>query len=161
IAGPAEVYRKAFNTDVTAEERPVIKEFARPDTATFIDCPDTELSGLIDPRGTQFEQMIEGVAIEEPRYFMAPSMFAPLKKYWHLRIPGDVSLADNADRAHRAGITGKGVKVAMVDSGWFKHPYFVGRGYNVAPVLLGPAAAEPLKDEVGHGTGESANIFAL
>src|SRR5262249_17923955 len=102
-----------------------------------------------------------GVAIEVPRYFMAPSMFAPLKKYWHLRLPGDVSLADNADRAHRAGITGKGVKVAMVDTGWFKHPYFVGGGYNVGPVVLGPAAAEPLKDEVGHGTGESANIFAL
>lgn len=161
IAGPAEVYRKAFNTDITAEERPVIKEVARKDTATFIDCPETKLSGFIDPKGTQFEQVIEGVAIEVPRYFMAPSMFAPLKKYWHLRLPGDVSLADNADRAHRAGITGKGVKVAMVDTGWFKHPYFVGRGYNVAPVLLGPATVDPLKDEVGHGTGESANIFAL
>ena len=91
---------------------------------------------------------------------MAASMFAPLKSYWHLRMPGDVSLACNADKAHRAGITGKGIKVAMCDSGWFKHPYFVGRGYRAAPVVLGPAATLPLKDECGHGTGESANIFA-
>jgi subtilisin family serine protease len=76
-------------------------------------------------------------------------------------MPGDVSLACNADRAHRAGITGKGVKVAMIDSGWYRHPYFVGRGYRAAPVVLGPAAANPLKDESGHGTGESANIFAV
>jgi subtilisin family serine protease len=49
----------------------------------------------------------------------------------------------------------------MCDSGWFKHPYFVGRGYKAAPVVLGPGATLPLKDESGHGTGESANIFAV
>ena len=92
---------------------------------------------------------------------MAPSMFPPLKDYWHLDVPAGVSLACNADKAHRTGITGKGVKVAMVDSGWYKYSFFVGRGYNAAPVVLGPAAANPLKDESGHGTGESANIFAV
>mgnify|MGYP006201892425 CR=1 FL=1 len=49
----------------------------------------------------------------------------------------------------------------MCDSGWFRHPYFVNRGYRVAPVTLGPGAANPLADESGHGTGESANIFAV
>jgi subtilisin family serine protease len=48
----------------------------------------------------------------------------------------------------------------MVDSGHYKHPFFINRGYRVAPVVLGPAAANPLADESGHGTGESANIFA-
>ena len=129
--------------------------------AQFLDCPDSNLSGLVPTEGTKFEDSIEGIALEEPRYYMAgPSMFAPLKSYWHLRLPGDVSLACNADKAHRAGITGKGIKVAMCDSGWFKHPYFVGRGYNAAPVVLGPGATLPLKDDSGHGTGESANIFA-
>lgn len=161
IAGSAETYEKAFSTKIIAEERPVIKAEGKEDTATFLDSPDTELSGLITTTGTAFEELIEGIAIEEPRYFMGQSMFAPLKSYWHLRIPGDVSLADNADRAHRAGITGRGIKVAMIDSGWFKHPYFVGRGYNAAPVVLAPGAANALDDEVGHGTGESANIFAL
>ena len=117
-------------------------------------------SGLIQTDNTAFADSVEGVALEEPRYPMAASQFAPLKSYWHLRMPGDVSLACNADKAHRAGITGKGIKVAMCDSGWFKHPYFVGRGYRAAPVVLGPAATLPLRDESGHGTGESANIFA-
>jgi subtilisin family serine protease len=92
---------------------------------------------------------------------MAASMYAPLKSYWHLRMPGDVSLATNADRAHRSGVTGKGIRVAMCDSGWFKHPFFVGRGYRVAPVTLGPGTSNPTHDENGHGTGESANIFAV
>lgn len=159
FAGTPAQFRRAFKTDIVVEDRPVIKEGARKDVAQFLDSPDTSLSGLVQTEGTNFADSIEGIALEEPRYPMA-SMFAPLKSYWHLRVPGDVSLACNADRAHRAGITGKGVKVAMVDSGWFKHPYFVGRGYKAAPVVLGPAAANPLKDESGHGTGESANIFA-
>ena len=161
IAGDAKTYQRAFNTKIFAEERPVIKELGRKDTATFLDSPDTALPGLISTVGTKFEDLIEGVAIEEPRYFMATSMFPPLKAYWHLDVPAGISLGDNADRAHRAGITGRGITVAMCDTGWFKHPYFLGRGYNAAPVVLGPATANPLDDEMGHGTGESANIFAV
>ncbi|MCC6617270.1 MAG: S8 family serine peptidase [Anaerolineae bacterium] len=161
IAGSPETYREAFNTEIYAEERPVIKELGEETTAAFLDSPDTDVPGLISTRGTAFQNLLEGVAIEEPRYFMAALPFPPKKAYWHLEVPADVSLAANADLAHRSGTTGRGVKVAMVDSGWFKHPYFVKRGYRAAPVVLGPAAANPLADESGHGTGESANIFAI
>ena len=161
IAGSLKTYEKAFDTEILPEERPVIKPGAVEDTATFWQSADTEMPGLISTEATAFGDVLEGVAMEEPRYSMAPSMFPPTKEYWHLRMPGDVSLGCNADRAHRTGITGRGVKVAMVDSGWYKHPFFVGRGYRAAPVVLGPGAANPLKDESGHGTGESANIFAV
>ncbi|MBD0257218.1 MAG: S8 family serine peptidase [Cytophagales bacterium] len=161
IAGDQQTYEKAFNTKIIAQERPAIKSFGELTTATFLDSPDTNLPGLISTANSSFANILEGVAIEVPRYFMGPSMYPPLKPYWHLRLPGDVSLACNADKVHRGGITGKGIKVAMCDSGWFQHPYFVGRGYRAAPVVLGPGAANPLRDESGHGTGESANIFAL
>jgi subtilisin family serine protease len=160
IAGSQATYERALNTKLIAEEREVIKPGGKRDTATFIDCPETEMSGLVATQGSDLADVIEGVAIEEPRYPMATSMFAPHKAYWHLDVPAGISLGCNADKAHRAGITGKGIKVAMVDSGWFKHPFFVNRGYRVAPVVLGPSAVNPLKDESGHGTGESANIFA-
>lgn len=160
IAGSQATYERAFNTKLVAEERPVIKGGGVHDTGTFIDCPETEMSGLIATAGSTMGDLIEGVAIEEPRYPMATSMFAPHKAYWHLDVPAGVSLGCNADKAHRSGITGKGVRVAMVDSGWFKHPFFVNRGYRAAPVVLGPGAVNPLNDESGHGTGESANIFA-
>ena len=161
IAGPRELYQQAFNTRLYVEQRPVIKEFGEATVGEFIDSSDTEMPGLISPRGTPFADVLEGIAIEEPRYFMGASMFAPPKSYWHMRVPGDVSLGCNADRAHRVGVTGSGVRVAMVDTGWFRHPYFVGRGYHAAPVVLGPGAANPLADEIGHGTGESANLFAV
>lgn len=158
IAGPPELYEEAFQTKLVTDERPVIKERMRRDTATFVDCADTEQRGLIDPGGTSLSGLIEGVAIEEPVYYMSGA-FPPPKEYWHLRVPGDVSLALNADRVHRSFVTGRGVKLVMVDSGWFAHPYFVERGYRHA-VVLAPAAVAPEDDESGHGTGESANAFA-
>lgn len=161
IAGSRRTYEQAFNTQLITEERPVIKEGAVEDTATFMEDPSTELPGLISTAGTPFADLLEGVALEQPRYFMAASHFAPTRAYWHLDVPAGVSLGCNADRAHRSGITGAGIKVAMCDTGWFKHPFFVSRGYRASPVVLGPAAANPLKDENGHGTGESANIFAV
>ena len=160
IAGTQKTFEQAFATKLQTEERLVIKEWGREDTATFVECPETGIPGLIDTSKTPFRDVLEGVAIEEPYYFMAPSKFAPLKSYWHLRVPAGVSLALNADRVHRGAITGKGIKVAMVDSGHYKHPFFVGRGYRVGPVVLGPGASNPLHDESGHGTGESANIFS-
>ena len=160
IAGSQATFERAFNTTLVAEERAVIKPGGVHAMGTFIECPETEMAGLIATAGSTMGDLIEGVAIEVPRYPMATSMFAPHKAYWHLDVPAGVSLGCNADKVHRSGITGKDIKVAMVDSGWFKHPFFINRGYRAAPVLLGPGAANPLKDESGHGTGESANIFA-
>jgi hypothetical protein len=163
IAGDEATYNRAFNTKLKYEERPVIKSFAgKRDTATFVEAAETDLPGLILVKGTPFEQVLEGVALEVPRYLYAgESMYAPTKAYWHLTMPGDVSLGTNADKAHRSDITGKAIRVAMVDTGHYRHPYFVGRGYNISPVTLGPGTINPLDDEVGHGTGESANIFAV
>ena len=101
------------------------------------------------------------MALEVPRYYMAANPFAPIADYWHLDVPAGISLACNADRAHRAQITGRGVVVSMVDSGWFRHPFFIERGYRADTAILGPGAANPDADESGHGTGESANIFAV
>ena len=160
IAGPPSLYEEYFGVDLRAEERPVIKAGARDDTATFVDCVQTDLPGLVPTGQSPAADVLEGVAIEEPVYFHE-SAFAPTRSYWHLRVPGDVSAGVNADRAHRGQVTGLGIKAIMVDSGWYRHPYFTRRGYRAAPVVLGPATANPNDDEVGHGTGESANLFAV
>jgi hypothetical protein len=160
IAGPPSLYESYFSTSLITEERPVIKPQIGEDLATFVESPDTDLPGLIDTSRSPAADVLEGVAIEEPVYFHQ-SPFPPKRSYWHLDVPGDVSLGMNADKAHRMQVTGSGVKVVMVDSGWFRHPYFTGRGYRAAPVVLGPAATSPGDDESGHGTAESANLLAV
>jgi hypothetical protein len=161
IAGTRRMFEKAFAASLYTEERPCMKSSREDDTATFIEAKDAPIRGMIDVADSSMADLIEGVAIEEPRYYFGPSNYAPLKSYWHLRLPGDVSLGCNADRAHRAGVTGRGVRIAMCDSGQYAHPFFASRGYRVQAVTLGPGAANPERDESGHGTGESANIFAV
>jgi len=161
IAGSPKAYHEAFGAPITVRQEEVIKEFGLKDKAEFLDCPNSDLPGLISTKGTAFQNLIEGVALEEPRYYMAADRFPPSVDYWHLDVPGDVSLACNADKAHRMGITGKGVTVSMVDSGWFRHPFFRQRGYRSDSAILGPGASNPAADESGHGTGESANIFSV
>jgi len=160
VAAPIATYERAFKTRIVAHELPTLKAGGVEDTATYFSVEDTDRFGLLHTSGTSFEHLIEGVAIETPRYYFATQPLPPLKAYWHLDVPAGVSLACNADRAHRGGITGRGIRVAMVDSGHFAHPFFAARGYRVSTVTLAPGASNATTDDNGHGTAESANIFA-
>jgi subtilisin family serine protease len=59
---------------------------------------------------------------------------------------------------HKVGVTGKGVLVAMPDTGFYRHPFYAWHGYNYH-ATLSPDAIRVERDEVGHGTAEAANIF--
>ena len=90
-----------------------------------------------------------------------PSSTPPDVGYYHLDIPDGVTGLLNVDQVHRAGTTGKGVRVCMVDTGFaHSHPYFVSKGYK-STVDLAPHAINDATDPMGHGTGESANLFAV
>jgi subtilisin family serine protease len=158
FAGPAELFESAFRTRIVAKE----VDFADGVTTTHLDSPDTDTLGLISTAGTPLGSVIEGVALETPRYFFgSESPTPPPADYWHLDVPTDVASTIGATALHQLGVTGFGVRVAMVDSGWYRHAFFQSLLYNVAPVVLAPAAADPDDDESGHGTGESANLLAI
>jgi subtilisin family serine protease len=162
IAGPPKLYEKVFKTHLLTKEKPVIKPGAKADTATFIDADNSPIEQFVDVSKSALSDLLEGASLNEPMYPMSsPAFFPPSKSYWHLDVPAHVSVGLNADRAHRANFTGRGIKVVMVDSGWYRHPFFVSRGYRVNPTVLGPGTSNPDRDENGHGTGESANIFAV
>lgn len=91
----------------------------------------------------------------------AISATSPPIPYFHLRAPADIARQLNATPAHLKGITGKGVRVAMIDSGFaHSHPFFKANGFS-STVILAPGAADRSRDGSGHGTGESANIFSI
>jgi subtilisin family serine protease len=90
-----------------------------------------------------------------------PSATPPAIPRFHLRVPDDVARLVNATPVHLAGTTGRGVRIAMVDSGFdHAHPFFTTRGFQ-STVTLAPGATNRSTDTNGHGTGESANIFAI
>ena len=102
---------------------------------------------------------IEFAYVPRPIEFYAASFRPPSEGTPHLRLE-TVAAALNAPRAHRQERTGAGVKVAMVDSGFFPHPFFAANGYKLIPSTA-PGADKAEEDPSGHGTGECANIFTI
>lgn len=119
--------------------------------------PIVKVAKLIDDAYIQWPHIYFNQRFAVP----PPSPLPPQVDYHSLRVPGDVSLLMNASKVHRAGYTGRGIRVAMIDSGFAHgHPYFQEMGYN-SSVVLAPGATHQDLDGNGHGTGESANIFAI
>jgi len=74
-------------------------------------------------------------------------------------VPADVAMVLRATPVHKSGVTGKGVLVAMPDTGFYKHPFYAWHSYNYNATLA-PDAIQLARDAIGHGTAEAANIFA-
>ena len=77
-----------------------------------------------------------------------------------MSLPEQLGCILGADRAHARNITGRGVRVAVIDSGFYPHPYYLARGYRIRHI---PTRKErkPHVDEYGHGTAQLASLFAV
>jgi serine protease AprX len=104
------------------------------------------------------KDFVERAYIQPPAIYLQ-SPLPPKVDYFHLNIP-DLATLTRARQVHQQGITGKGVKVVMIDSGFFKHPFYQMNGFN-GNVVLAPGALNPAQDKSGHGTAQAANVFAV
>ena len=163
VRATRKVFEKTFGTTLT--ERKVVSENDTPQATSFL-APSDTAPWNPDPA---IAELIDDAYIQWPHLYFArrfakdlPSPLPPQVNYHHLRVPGDVCALLNVALVHRQGTTGRGVRVAMVDSGFaFKtHPYFKEQGYNTTTVLA-PGATNVDTDTNGHGTGESANLLAI
>ena len=90
-----------------------------------------------------------------------PSAKPPKRAAPVLDVLKDLRRLLNASPAHHKGHRGEGVRVAMIDTGFaHSHPFFVSNGF-ASSVVLAPGATHRDTDPGSHGTGESANVFAL
>jgi serine protease AprX len=157
--GSRALWESTFNTRVEARAQSL-----RGGPPDVVAGTDDQVSYLSHVSGVPFalpadlEPLVERVYPQAPPQFYA-SPIPPRVSYHHLRVPDDVALLLRAHQAHERGFTGRGVLVAMVDSGFYKHPFYTHHGYNY-DATLSPDAARVDHDEYGHGTAEAANIFA-
>lgn len=93
-----------------------------------------------------------------PDYYSEP-IVPPKTNLFHLSLDDVINIL-NVGKCHRTGITGKGVRVAMIDSGFYPHPYFEAKGYNIKRAGV-PNSENILTDDSGHGTGVSANLLSI
>jgi len=152
--GPRELWEQVFGTKVERRHQPFAE--AHPEIGEIsywshvADVPFTipdSLKGLAERAYPQLP----------PIFFESP--LPPRVGYHHLCVPADVAMVLRATPIHKLGVTGKGVLVAMPDTGFYKHPFYAWHGYNYN-ATLSPDAVRLERDEYGHGTAEAANIFA-
>ncbi|MFO7690380.1 MAG: S8 family serine peptidase [Cryobacterium sp.] len=159
IAGPPYLFESFFSTHLSTRQVPTLKPGQRAGTSTFIDSADNDTPGLLNTARSPYANLFEGAALEKARYPMQLAT-PPRVPYWHLDVPADVARLTRADTVHRTGLRATGVRLVMVDSGWVAHPWFAAHGFS-GRVLLAPGATDAALDTNGHGTGESANAFAV
>lgn len=151
---PRERWQEVFGTHVEQRTQPLSPRHPETGGVTYLshvpDVPFTipaELQGLVERAYPQ----------PPPSFFASP--LPPRVGYHHLRVPSDVAALLRATRVHQAGITGDGVRVAMTDSGFFRHSFYDWHGYRYEATLA-PDAVDVEVDDEGHGTAEAANVFA-
>lgn len=160
IGGPPKLFQDVFSTRLRKEKSDAAEGMKIEFFAPSAEEPEEE---LFHPPG-DLDDLIEGVAIARPpEIYQSP--IPPLAPpdpaaYRYLFLPDELALVVRATRTHRLGTTGRNVVVGMIDTGQFAHPFFNYHGFRVLPTLLGPGTSDPASDSFGHGTGESANIFA-
>ncbi|MFX1476742.1 MAG: S8 family serine peptidase [Promethearchaeota archaeon] len=93
-------------------------------------------------------------------HFQSANPPTPNPPYYYLDVLNDVPAILNVTTLHDAGITGAGVRISMVDTGFFLHPYYSAQGYNIGEIRSVGGLDENV-DEVGHGTAMAANILAV
>ena len=164
VAGPPGAFTELTGGELVTRERLMRTRAGRSEYVTHLDIvgdgqPDALGVGVPDSSAAA----IESVVLERPRAPQAvfPAPIPPSVGRFHIRVPDDVATLLGADEAHRRGQVGEGVVVAMVDSGHYLHPFFAAHHYSVRPPVAVVPGTSPAKDPHGHGTGESANIFAV
>src|SRR4051794_35580156 len=164
VAGPPQAFEELTRGRIVPRERLCHTRAGRQQYVTSFD-----IVGEGQPQafgaGTAWAQDsgVDAVVIERPRFPHAifPSPLPPAVGTFHLRVPDHVAIVTGARGAQQRGRDGDGVEVAMVDTGHYTHPFFAAHGYRLAPTVAMVPGSAPAKDPVGHGTGESANVFAV
>lgn len=108
-------------------------------------------------------QLIDDAYIQWPHIYLSDAVNArpPEVDYFHLDVLKDVPARLNVPPIHRERHEGEGIRVAMIDTGFdHSHPFFVRNGFT-SSVVLAPSATNRCTDPGSHGTGESANVFAI
>lgn len=113
FSGPAELYQSEFNISVRRRTTLLQEPDASVRELSFFEASQPRfMSSRIEDVAEEVRLAVPGV----PFHTAAPP--TPSPPYYFLNVAGDVSRLLNADGLHTAGITGAGVRISMIDTGF-------------------------------------------
>jgi subtilisin family serine protease len=159
--GPAELVADALGTALQVMAQPSAR---RPRSLASTSISDVGIAPqpfnlyLAPPRSLNLRSRISEnidhfVFTPPPIYFGTPTALPP-KVGW--RPINDASIRKLL-RVPANGLTGKGVKVGIIDTGFYPHPYYAAHNIQRIPVVT---STNPAQDEEGHGTAILYNLVA-
>jgi len=105
-----------------------------------------KLSGIIDR--VKFEQYPIPLESSTP----------PDVDSYHLNVPDDIADILGASGLHDCGYDGSGIKLCMLDDGFYEHAYYTERGYDITMIPIG---LDEMDGNKGHGTAIASNALAI
>ncbi len=158
VRGTRALFEQVFGTHLA----PVRLDRAMAYSAAAIYYPPPGAPWNPDPA---LAELIDDAYIQWPHIYLADPAAAmqrpPEVPYFHLDVLEDVPAKLNVPPIHRERNLGEGVRIAMIDTGFdHSHPFFTRNGFT-SSVVLAPSASNRATDPGSHGTGESANVFAI
>ena len=119
------------------------------------------------PIPKELKSLVRSIVVEIPVQ-LCQSPNPPDPGYHHLDVPRKIADLIKATNCHkRVGYgkrTGKNVNVVMIDSGFYYHPYFHDKNYNITVIDSETRQIVPLDlctDTLGHGTAICTNLLAV
>jgi serine protease AprX len=160
MSGPASVVEKLIGSKLVVQARArrsplrstqmFATDFEPPLAHDLFVAPPSSLSAT-----TQASPSIDHlVFIPPPVYFAPPSANAPNSTYHRVDEQSIRSILNVP-----AGFDGTGIRVALVDTGFYPHPYYSTRQLKFTPTPTA-SAPHPEVDDYGHGTAIAYNVFA-
>ena len=101
------------------------------------------------------DQMDDVIFTPPPTFFTAPSATPPAINYFNVDAAAIRRLLNVPSE-----LNGAGVRVAIVDTGFFHHPYYMANNFDFEPTPTS-SSPDPTVDTVGHGTAIAYNVFAV
>ncbi|MBB5753124.1 S8 family serine peptidase [Prosthecomicrobium pneumaticum] len=126
-----------------AADRALLRDTDRPDLFRLPGAPAVAGLAAVPPTGRSTDPL------------------PPSTPYFCLRAPVDMLTALDGTRASITGHDGRGIRIAVIDSGCDRaHPYFRARRSAIT-VVCGPDEDNPEIDAIGHGTMICATIVSI
>jgi serine protease AprX len=160
VSGPAELMGELVGEQLSVQARrhrtttastiDFAENFQSPHAADLFLAPPSTLSVP-----AAFSEAIDHLVFTPPpTYFAPPSATPPAVGYHNLNAADIRRILNVPD-----GFDGAGINVAMVDTGFFPHPYYSANGFDYRPTATATSPA-PQVDNYGHGTAIAFNVFA-
>ena len=163
VLGDARQFEQLTGGEVRTVEKLVHKAGDMHEYVTHLDITGKNQPKTLGVGLPKSKSLIDGILLEKPGQFHSvfPSPIPLPSPKYHLNPPNDLAVVLGAVKAHRYGIFGQGVTIAMPDTGWYRHPYFTANRYNIKRPIVAIPGTNPSTDPFGHGTAQSSNIFAV